>query len=280
MKGLRAIAVSIGMALLGGCAVTIDSSWQSPAPTVQTAPMHEELESIPHLDGPKITIAVYEFLDKTGQRAPSDSVAKLSTAVTQGSEVWVIKSLQDVGGGTWFEVVERVGLDNLVKERQLIRNTRDNYLGENTKMLEPMRFAGVILEGGIVGYDSNVITGGAGARYLGIGATVEYRVDTVTIVMRLVSVKTGRVMLSVATEKTIASTRTSADMFRFFDMGTELVESEMGYSVNEPVNYAVRAAIEAGVIQLVYEGQARGLWQFVEGNRNEEDNNAITDTSS
>jgi hypothetical protein len=45
-------------------------------------------------------------------------------------------------------------------------------------------------------------------------------------------------------------------------MGTKLIESETGYSVNEPVNYAVRAAIEAGVVQLVYEGEKEGLWKF------------------
>lgn len=235
--------------------------------------------SMPELDGPKITIAVYEFRDKTGQRQPNQNVASLSTAVTQGAEVWVIKSLQDVGNGTWFDVVERVGLDNLVKERQLIRNTRENY-GEESNQLLPMKFAGLILEGGIVGYDANVVTGGVGARYLGIGANTEYRVDTVTVVMRVVSVNSGRVLTSVATEKTILSTRTGANMFRFFDMGTELVEVEAGMSANEPVNYAVRAAIEAGVIEIIYQGEQKKLWQFKEGNLYEEDNNTIFDFDS
>jgi curli production assembly/transport component CsgG len=125
-----------------------------------------------------------------------------------------------------------------------------------------MVFAGVLLEGGIVGYDSNVATGGSGARYFGIGASEEYRVDTVTVVMRLVSVSTGRVLLSVATEKTIASQKTGADVFKFLDMGTKALEMETGYSVNEPVNYAVRTAIEAGVMELIYEGARKELWSF------------------
>ena len=127
-----------------------------------------------------------------------------------------------------------------------------------------MVFAGLILEGGIIGYDSNVAVGGVGGRYLGIGAQTEYRVDTVTVVMRIVSVSTGKVLLSIATEKTIASSRSGADVFKFLDLGTKLIESETGYSVNEPVNYAVRAAIEAGVVQLVYEGEKEGLWKFKE----------------
>ena len=156
-------------------------------------------------------------------------------------------------------------MDHLIKERQLIRNTREVYekeLPNGPTPLKTMVFAGLILEGGIVGYDSNIAVGGVGARYLGIGAQTEYRVDTVTIVMRLVSVSTGKVLMSIATEKTIASYRSGADIFKFLDLGTKLVESEAGYSVNEPVNYAVRAAIEAGVVELVYEGERKGLWNF------------------
>ena len=125
-----------------------------------------------------------------------------------------------------------------------------------------MVFAGLLLEGGIVGYDSNVAQGGAGARYLGIGVQDEYRVDTVTVVMRVVSVSTGKVLMSIATEKTIASYRSGADVFKFLDLGTKLVESEIGWSVNEPVNYAVRAAVEAGIVELIYEGERKQLWKF------------------
>ena len=257
--------------LATGCAMTPsmvdyskESSWK---PTVQTAPLVNELREVPELDGPVITIAVYNFLDKTGQRKPASNIANLSSAVSQGSEVWVIKALQEAGNGTWFQVVERVGLDNLVKERQLIRSTREQY--ERTKKkgptpLKPMLFAGLLLEGGIVGYDSNVAAGGVGARYLGIGAQTEYRIDTVTVVMRIVSVSTGKVLLSVATEKVIASSRSGADVFKFLDMGTKAVEAESGYSVNEPVNYAVRAAIEAGIIEIINQGEKEGLWKFKE----------------
>ena len=234
-------------------------------PRVQVSPIAERLEDVPKLDGQKITIAVYGFQDKTGQRKPAQNVASLSSAVTQGGEVWVIKGLQEVGGGSWFEVVERVGMDNLIKERQLIRNTREVYEKEmpnGPTPLKPLRFAGLILEGGIVGYDANTAVGGVGARYLGVGAQTEYRVDTVTVVIRMVSVSTGRVLLSIATEKSIASTRSGADIFKFLDLGTKAIESETGYSVNEPVNYAVRASIEQAIIELIYEGQRQGLWKF------------------
>ena len=262
MKTLLAIIIA---AALAGCTSIPSSVEIGNPPSVQGSPIPLQMSAVPPINGKKVTIAVYQFMDKTGQRKPADNIANLSSAVTQGSEVWVIKALQEVGNGTWFEVVERVGMDHLIKERQLIRNTREVYekdLPNGPTPLKPMMFAGLILEGGIVGYDSNIAVGGVGARYLGIGAQTEYRVDTVTIVMRLVSVSTGKVLMSIATEKTIASDRSGADIFKFLDLGTKLVESEAGYSVNEPVNYAVRAAIEAGVVELVYEGERKGLWEF------------------
>src|SRR5210317_1458954 len=262
---MRTLILLTILTILGGCTAIPKSVPIGEPPSVQSSPIPEMMSAVPPLEGKKITIAVYSFQDKTGQRKPADHIANLSSAVTQGAEVWVIKGLQEVGNGTWFDVVERVGMDNLIKERQLIRNTREVYeknLDNGPTPLKPMVFAGLILEGGVVGYDSNTAVGGAGARYLGIGLQTEYRVDTVTVVMRLVSVSTGRVLMSIATEKTIASYRSGADVFKFFDLGTKLVETEAGYSVNEPVNYAVRAAIEAGVIELVYEGERKELWKF------------------
>ncbi len=267
---MRILAAILALAMLGGCAMTPSLQTledHATSPALQDSPIQKRLEEVPTVDGRKITIAVYGFSDKTGQRKPSDMVASLSSAVTQGSEVWVIKALQDVGNGKWFEVVERVGMDNLIKERQLIRQTREVYekeLPNGPTPLKPMLFAGLILEGGVVGYDSNTAVGGAGARYLGLGIQTEYRVDTVTVVMRLVSVSTGKVLMSIATEKTIASYRSGADIFKFFDLGTRLVETEAGFSVNEPVNYAVRAAVEQGIIELIYEGERKKLWKFKE----------------
>lgn len=262
---MRMLTFIMLLGLLSACSSFPDRVPVGEPPSVQSSPIPMQMSAVPPIDGKKITIAVYQFMDKTGQRKPADNIANLSSAVTQGSEVWVIKALQEVGNGSWFEVVERVGMDHLIKERQLIRNTREVYeknLQNGPTPLKPMIFAGLILEGGIVGYDSNISAGGVGARYLGIGAQTEYRVDTVTIVMRLVSVSTGKVLMSIATEKTIASYRSGADIFKFLDLGTKLVESEAGYSVNEPVNYAVRAAIEAGVVELVYEGERKDLWKF------------------
>jgi len=252
--------------MLAGCSwipKQVPNTLKQP-PSVQENPQVDQLRQLPALDGPVMTIGVYSFSDKTGQRKPADNMASLSSAVTQGAEVWVIDALLCAGNGSWFEVVERTGMDNVIKERQLIRSTRENYEQGVDRNLAPMKFAGLILEGGIVGYDSNVATGGAGARYFNIGGAVEYRVDTVTVAMRLVSVSTGRVLMSVATQKTIASYRSAADAFSFLDMGTKALELETGYSANEPTNYAVRSVIDAAVVEMVYEGVRKGLWNFKE----------------
>jgi curli production assembly/transport component CsgG len=252
------IIVALALVFLSGCSSVV----HIPEPEMPVLLKNEntEFHNISAPSTGKLVAAVYGFTDKTGQRKPSDKMANISTAVTQGAEVWLIKALQEVGGGKWFQVVERVGLDNLTKERQIIRQARQSVGDE--RQLKPMMFAGVIIEGGIIGYDSNVLTGGAGARYLGVGPSTQYRKDVVTVTMRMTSTQTGEVLLSVSTTKTIISTGSSMTFFRFFDMGTTSVEVEAGHTINEPVNYAVRVAIEQAVVELIKAGEKRKLWKF------------------
>ncbi len=245
-------------ATLQGCAmIQMDLVKEEP---ISLKPKENLIEKLPELDGPTITIAVYGFQDKTGQMKPNDRLAVFSKAVTQGAEVFLIKSLQD--SKNWFKVVERVGLDNLVKERQLIRNQREVYEGKDAKPLKPMTVAGVMIEGGIIGYDSNIRSGGNGARFLGIGGSQQYRVDEVVISLRLVSVNSGEVLLTNAVTKTIYSTQHNVGVLRFVDAGTKSLELENGMALNEPTTYAVRVAIEQAVYEMIVEGEKKGLWRF------------------
>lgn len=264
------LAIALLSCIMAGCSTQNTKAIEGEMPFVQGTPTKELLKDMPDLintptDGNgnpvKITVAVYAFPDETGQRKQ----VGLSTAVSQGADVWVIQSLMAVGEGDWFSVVERASLDNLVKERQLIRSTRELYDGaQSTDALAPMLFAGLILEGGIVGYDTNTTSGGAGARFLGLGANDQYRTDQVTVSLRLVSVQTGEILLTVSATKTIASTSNGADVFRFLDLGTRALEIESGNAANEPVNYAIRTAIEFAVLQMLYEGRECGLWEWAE----------------
>lgn len=255
---IKIAIASILVLSLSGCAALAPEIQSTPPELVSSD--NSEFNTLPPPKNGHIITAVYRFQDLTGQRKPSDRIAHISTAVTQGAESWVISALKDVGGGTWFRVVERVGLENLARERQIIRQSRESVNDETP--LAPMKFAGVLIEGAIVGYDSNTLTGGAGARYLGIGTTTQYREDVVTVTMRAVSVQTGEVLVSVAVTKNIASYSDHLGALRFVDMATKSIELEVGNARNEPVTYAVRAAIEQAVVEMIKEGAEREFWAF------------------
>lgn len=278
MKKL-AIVTSIAIALSGCAHTTMDLSREEP---VALLPKENLVTKLPDLDGPPITIAVYGFADKTGQMKPNDRLAVFSKAVTQGAEVFLIKSLQDANN--WFKVVERVGLDNLIKERQLIRNQREVYEGKDARPLKPMTVAGVLIEGGIIGYDSNIRSGGNGARFLGIGGSQQYRVDEIVISLRLISVNSGEVLLTNAVSKTIYSTQHNVGVLRFVDAGTKALELENGSALNEPTTYAVRVAIEQAVHDMVVAGEKKGLWRYkklpVPSNKTEENKDELVQSQT
>ena len=223
---------------------------------------YKDLTTIKAPKGDPIIIAVYDFLDMTGQKKPGGNFASMSTAVTQGSYQLLIKALSDAGDGKWFRVVERTSLPSLLQERKLIRSTRQQVDGEQAESLPPLLFAGAYITGGVVGYDSDIKSGGFGARILGIQANRQYRQDIVTIILRLVNVQTGEVVITTTIEKTIVSTSVGSDIFKYFDTDTMLVEVEAGYARNEPVTFALRKAIEKGVVDLIHSGIAKDLWAF------------------
>lgn len=277
-------ALLIVTALISGCAgmaipenpMTGEWCWDKGGmqciqePEQVVLPTYEQLRALPPAEQQPI-VAVYSFGDLTGQRKQRENIALFSTAVTQGAQALLIDALKaagagDTGNGTWFRVVERgLGLDHLVRERQIVRSTREDYekaTGEKQQGVQPMLFAGIILEGGIVGYDSNIETGGNGARYLGIGGSSQYRRDSVVVSLRGVSTLTGEVILNVQTYKTILSVGMGGDVFRFLDMDTKLLELETGMTQNESVTWAVRSAIEAAVLALIEQGDKRGYWKI------------------
>ena len=265
---MKRILLLLGVLLLTtGCASTPKFILHGSLPYAEGTPTTDLLMAVPELDQPEITIAVYKFPDRSGQRKPSTKFSQLSTAVSQAPETYLIGALKSVSGGDWFKVVERQGLDSLIKERQLIRSTREQYDGETQNVLKPLLFAGLIIEGGIVSYDSNIKSGGEGARYFGIGAHRSYRTDQVTISLRLVAVQTGEILLSVSSTKTIASQQLGGDAFKFLDLGTKAMEIELGVARNEPTNYAIRTAIEYSVLQMIEKGEVKGLWKYKEARK-------------
>jgi curli production assembly/transport component CsgG len=265
---LSLLTIVVAMALAGCNTVRPLGKADLREKPVVSGSMLKEIDNMPSPGGPPVSVAVYGFRDLTGQRKPSNTLSLFSTAVTQGAEAYLIKSLQEVGNRQWFTVVERVGLDNLLKERQMIKQTREIYEGANAKMLPPLTMAGVIIEGGIIDYNSNTLTGGSGLAIFGIGAQTQYTQDIVVISLRLVSVQTGEVLTTVTVEKNLLSTSDGLTGMKFFNNYTESFEIDSSQSFNEPGNYALRSAIEQGVVELIKKGERQGLWKY-NGGQNE-----------
>jgi len=212
----------------------------------------------------KLPVVVYEFQDQTGQFKYNDNFSDYSSAVTKGGISVLLKALLDTSHGNWFMVAERGGLNNLLKERQIIRSMRAEYAGADGNALPPLPpliYGGMMLEGGIIFYDSNILTGGAAAGYFGISGSTQYRRDIISVYLRAVDISSGQVILSVNSSKTVFSYGVNAGFVRYLSFD-KLLETEAGFTVNEPNQLAVRQAIETAVYSLIMEGDLKHLWSF------------------
>ncbi|HHS95757.1 MAG TPA: curli production assembly/transport component CsgG [Phaeodactylibacter sp.] len=247
---------------LTSCGTLFRQSFESsPARLGEETQETAELKSLPP-PKEKIIVAVYKFRDQTGQYKPAENGASWSTAVTQGATTILIKALED---SNWFIPIERENVGNLLNERKIIRSSREQYkaAGQTAQVLPPLLYAGVLIEGGIISYDANVITGGAGLRYFGAGASGQYRQDRVTVYLRAISTSNGKVLKTVYSSKTILSQAVDVGLFRFVRF-KRLLEVETGFTYNEPSEMAVTEAIEKAVQSLIIEGIIDELWALKE----------------
>lgn len=257
---MRTLGTLLIVATLSGCAgqvATSEGLGGLEATLTPRSATYQDLVSLPPPAG-KIYTAIYDFRDMTGQYRPAPA-STFSTAVTQGAAAMLTGALVDSG---WFVPLERVGLQNLLTERRIIRAELERTNQPDT--LPSLRSASVLLEGGIVAYESNVRTGGAGAEYFGIGASGEYQVDQVTVNLRAVEISSGEVLANITTTKTIYSREVRANVFRFIDF-KRLLEAEAGTTTNEPAQLAVMSAIESAVIHLIAQGVDLNLWNLKSG---------------
>jgi curli production assembly/transport component CsgG len=258
----RVAALAIMGIVAVGCQSTPPEGLLQPVVSPVTTQSHS-LRTVP-APRARIPVAVYDFPDLTGQYKERDNVQSLSRAVTQGGAPMLIKALQDAGERRWFSVLDRARLDDILKERQIVTEMRRLYRGEQqtpASVLAPLAHAGIIIQGGITGYDTNTMTGGLGARYLGIGGDAKWQQDTVTVTLRAVSTDTGEVLASVSTHKMIASQSLQGGVFRYVALD-RILEAEAGVTQNEPRQIAVQQAIEKAVVSLIIEGAELGVWHF------------------
>ncbi len=254
-----------GCLMLHACSSVIQPLSSGKAVVGYESAVFQQLTALPPPTEP-VVVVVYKFRDQTGQYKTSDTVLQYSTAVTQGATSLLIKALMDAGDGKWFTVLEREGLSNLLNERKIIRQTRKQYTNGEPKGLPglpPLLYAPILLDGGIVAYESNLLSGGMGARYFGAGGFTEFRRDTVTVDLRAVSVKRGTILNTLQTRKTILSAKLEGGLFRFVDP-LRLLEIEAGVASNEAPQMAVREAIELAVYGMILEGVKDDLWTFAD----------------
>ena len=253
---LPMVSVLVASLLLTACGAYIHQPLRTQR--AQPGPETPAKKDLLELPAPKekIVTAVYKFRDQTGQYKPSEAVASWSTAVTQGATTILIRALEESG---WFIPIERENMGNLLNERKIIRSSRAQYEGDESILLPPLLFAGVLLEGGIISYESNVYTGGAGARYFGADLSGQYREDRISIYLRAVSTANGKILKTVYTTKSILSQEVSAGFFRYVKL-KRLLEAETGFTYNEPTEICVTEAIEKAVESLIIEGIKEKLW--------------------
>lgn len=249
--------------LLTSCAAFLPPMESQPPVISPTTTTGKELRALPPPSDP-IVVAVYKFRDQTGQYKPANGGSSFSTAVTQGATSILIQILEESG---WFIPIEREGLSNLLNERKIIRSSRAEFLSgqenvdKDAARLPPLLFAGILIEGGIISYETNLITGGVGLKYFGVGGSEEFRLDRLTIYLRAVSSQNGRILKTVHSSKTILSQATNAGLYRFVDY-QRLLEAETGFSYNEPPEICLREAMEKAVQSLIIEGAMDKLWSF------------------
>ncbi|HWK62813.1 MAG TPA: CsgG/HfaB family protein [Eoetvoesiella sp.] len=254
----RLMLTALACAALAACAVPYKpAEVASPAQLTPPTPSSHDLLRLPPPMGP-VTVAVYGFRDQTGQYKPSPD-SSFSTSVTQGAATMLIKALKDSG---WYIPVERESLQELLTERRIVR-ALDGSQDKNAPAIKipALLPASIMIDGGILAYESNVKTGGLGAKFLGVGMSTEYRVDQVTIGLRSVDIRTGKVLQTVSTTKTIFSYEVQPSVYKFVNF-KDLLEIEGGVTRNEPVQLCVKEAIEAAVIHLTVQGIRDGNWRL------------------
>lgn len=238
---------------MAGCGPVVESN--SEAQLGFKTRTHDDLVGLPKPKG-KIIVAVYKFSDQTGQYKTNPVNTSFSTSVTQGATSMLLETLKKTD---WFIPVEREGLNNLLTERKIIMAKLKAEGREDS--LPKLLHAPILLEGGIITYETNVSTGGLGARYLGIGASTQYQKDQVGLYLRAVDVNRGEVLLSVSTTKSILSLEVRFGVFKFIEFD-ELLEGELGYTRNEPPQLCVLEALEKAVVGMIIEGILDRRWEL------------------
>lgn len=120
----------------------------------------------------KVVVVVYKFCDQFGQYWLVEIGVNWLIVVIQGGISIFIKVMDDFG---WFVFIEWENVVNLFNECKIICFSWQQYEQNNVGLVFFfLFFVGIILEGGIVFYDVNIVMGGVGFCYFGVGVFGQY----------------------------------------------------------------------------------------------------------
>lgn len=201
---------------------------------------------------PRIRISVGEMKDLTGKYDDDGGYR-----VTQGTTLMMISAL---GKSDAVKIVERTDTKVFAFEvdlagKKLVSDT-SNYKLPGGKVINyrPLLSGSVIgsnyyITGGVTELNYNIRSGGVELDIAGFGGGRRQYVMNVAMDVRLVNTKTLAVVYTTSLQKQIVGYETKLGMFRFFD--SELVDTNMGNKVDEPLQLGIRAIAEDAVTEIL-----------------------------
>jgi formylglycine-generating enzyme required for sulfatase activity len=202
---------------------------------------------------PQFAVAVGSIPDYTGKLSQFEG-----SSVTQGGSLMVFSALAKLGNVV--TVHER--FDTRVTELELAyldkRRLGDGSNHEVDGQVVPwapyyggtIEKSDVFIVGGITELNYNIRSGGAEARIGQTGPKARTFTLNVAVDLRLVDSKSLRVWEATSVQKQIVGQEIGFEVFRFFG-GDELVDINVGAKAQEPIQFAVRSALEAAILQLL-----------------------------
>lgn len=205
-----------------------------------------------------LSIAVGDIRDYTGKSSDSEGLA-----ITQGGALMAYSALGKMAPGVSIHerFDTRVADAELayMNQRQLgdgaMHSVPDAATGEESEVPWKPYFGGTILQsdyyivGGITELNYNIRSGGAEAQVDQVGPKAREYVMNVAVDLRIVGTQSLKVYKTVSVQKQVVGYEIGVDMFRFLD--TYLFDLNAGVKNQEPLQLAVRMAIEDAVLQLV-----------------------------
>lgn len=200
------------------------------------------------------SVAVGDVKDYTGKYSQAEG-----NAITQGGALMIYSALGKLGNAVRLH--ER--FDTRIAELELAYADRRQLGDGQVHNIEAGKppvpwvpyFGGTILRsdyyivGGITEVNYNISSGGAEINVSNIGGKRRTYTMNVGVDLRIVDSRSLLVAKTVSLQKQIVGEEVSAGIFRFF--GTELLDLNVGAKRQEPLQLAVRTAIEQGVLELV-----------------------------